>query len=186
MQSTSINKTYKTPSDLAYEKKLREYYLKAFLSEFSKILIFFLAALYLHIVKEYFAALFYLMILRNNGGGLHFKHYARCLIVSFGFLFASIGLAFHFKPHRCVMIVALLLCTILGQKLVPVTSTNRPAPTEEQIRNSKRSTVLIILSITLIICTCPLNLYVYIGFWTTVLHIIQLFIAHMKGGNAHA
>lgn len=178
-----MSKPEKSPSDLAYEKKLREYMLKALLSEASKILIFLLIAICLHIVREYFVALFFLMVLRNNGGGLHFKHYISCLIVSFIFLYASIGLTFVFKPTRLIMVLLLLLCAFLGWQLVPITSDNRPPATPNQIKSSKLSTLLIILILCLVICVCPLNNYLYIGFWTTTLHIIQLLIARMKGVN---
>lgn len=169
--------------ELAYQKKLREYVIKAFLSEASKILIFLVVFMYLDLTKEYFIALLALMLLRNHGGGLHFKHYISCLMVSFLFLYLSIQLALLWQPGRIFLSICVLACALLGYHLVPVTSSNRPPATEQQKKHSKRNTLLIILAFFILVCICPLNLYVYIGFWTTILHILQLFIAHMKGGN---
>lgn len=181
-----MNSEALSEKELAYQKKLREYYIKAFVSEVSKIIIFLIIFLVLDLVKEYFIALLALMLLRNHGGGLHFKHYISCLAVSFLFLFLSIQLALTCQPGHLIISFSILICAALGYVLVPVTSSNRPPATEQQKKHSKRNTLLIILTFFILICVCPLNLYVYIGFWTTVLHILQLIIAHMvqqKGGK---
>ena len=69
--------------NIEYEKKMNEYYLKCFLLEFSKICIFFIFFSLLGLIPEYLIALLSLMLLRSNGGGLHYKHYISCLAVSF-------------------------------------------------------------------------------------------------------
>lgn len=161
------------------EKKLNEYYWKCFLSEFSKICIFLVIFILLGLTKEYLFALLYLMILRNNGGGLHCKHYTSCLLVSFTFLYSSIMLAIHITPSKPVSCTSILLCALLGYFLVPVTSSNRPAATPNQITKSKRNTIIIILLFFILICFCPYNIYIFIGYWTVTLHIIQLIIAHI-------
>lgn len=162
-----------------HERKLNEYYWKCFLSEFSKICIFLVMFILLGLTKEYFFALLYLMILRNSGGGLHCKHYTSCLLVSFTFLYSSIVLAMHIVPVKPVACASILLCALLGYFLVPVTSSNRPAATPTQITKSKRNTVIIILLFFILICFCPYNTYILIGYWTVILHIIQLIIAHI-------
>ncbi|MCM1569588.1 MAG: accessory gene regulator B family protein [Roseburia sp.] len=181
-----MSKTEMTAADLAYQKKLRRYFLEAFLSESSKILLFLLIAIYTNLVKEYLAALLFLMLLRNHGGGLHFNHYISCLIVSFLFLYASILLACFWQPCRFILLLSLFICVIGGYFLVPVTSSNRPPATKQQIKHSKRSTVFIITTFFFLTCFCPLTKYLYIGFWTTVLHIFQLTLAHAKGGVGNA
>lgn len=171
-----------TQKDLEYQKKLREYMIKAVFYEVSKIFIFLFVFMYLNLTVEYFVALFALMLLRNHGGGLHFQHYMSCLLVSFLFLYASIRFALLWQPDRILMGFCTLVCAPAGFFLVPVTSSNRPAATEQQRKHSKRCTLFIILSFFLVICICPLHPYLYIGFWTLILHIFQLLIAHMKGG----
>ena len=161
------------------ERKLNEYYWKCFLSEFSKICIFLVIFILLGLTKEYLFALLYLMILRNNGGGLHCKHYTSCLLVSFTFLYSSIMLAMHITPAKLVACTSIFLCGLLGYFLVPVTSSNRPAATTEQITKCKRNTVIIILIFFILICFCFYNTYILIGYWTVILHILQLIIAHI-------
>lgn len=161
------------------EQKLNEYYWKCFLSEFSKICIFLVIFILLDLTKEYFFALLYLMILRNNGGGLHCKHYTSCLLVSFTFLYSSIMLAMHITPSKPVACTSIFLCALLGYFLVPVTSSNRPAATPAQITKCKRNTVFIILLFFILICLCPYNTYILIGYWTIILHILQLCIAYI-------
>ncbi len=160
-----------------YEKKLQEYYWKCFLSEFSKIVIFFIVSIFLNLTCEYIVALLVLMILRNNGGGLHFKHYLSCLFVSFLFLYGSIYLAINVMPSRIILCLSTALCALLGHYLVPITSSNRPDATPEQQKKSKQHTLFIIFIFFITMCICPLNSYLYIEFWTVILHIMQLVIA---------
>ena len=161
------------------ERKLNEYYWKCFLSEFSKICIFLVIFILLGLTKEYLFALLYLMMLRNNGGGLHCKHYTSCLLVSFTFLYSSIMLAIYIVPTKLVACTSIFLCALIGYLLVPVTSSNRPTATLEQITKSKRNTLIIIILFFTLICLCPYNTYILIGYWTVILHILQLCIAHI-------
>lgn len=163
-----------------HTKELNEYYLKCFLSEFSKLCIFLIIFIFLGLTKEYFLALLYLMILRNNGGGLHCKHYTSCLVVSFAFLYISIFLAQHIIPAKPIACINIFFCMLLGYFLVPVTSSNRPPATHKQIIACKRNTVFIIFVFFITICICPYNTYILIGYWTIILHILQLIIAHIK------
>lgn len=162
-----------------YELKLKKYYRLCFLSEFSKILIFFLIFLFLRLVPEYFISLLFLLPLRNHGGGLHFNHYITCLIVSFSFLCGSIFLALYVTPSKIFMCITCLVCIMLGYHLVPVTSSNRPPATAEQVRKSKRNTAIILTLFSAIICICPYHTFWYIGYWTIILHISQLILSHI-------
>lgn len=160
-----------------YDKKIREYYLKCFLSEFSKIIIFFITFLFLDLLPQYIIALLTLMVLRNNGGGLHFKHYLSCLLVSFFFLYGSIYLATYITPPRLSLCICTFFCSLAGYCLVPITSANRPSATLVQIRKSKQKTIIIIFVFFILMCICPLNKFLYIVYWTVILHIVQLIIA---------
>lgn len=163
-----------------YEKKLQRYYLEGFISEFSKICIFFIIFAFLGLIPEYIIALLTLISLRGNGGGLHFNHYISCLVVSFAFLYSSVLLSLYVIPAQIIVYVSMILCALIGYILVPITSTNRPPATSVQKRRSKRSTVLTILFYFILLCICPGTTYVYICYWTVILHILQLFIAYIK------
>lgn len=176
----------KSDKDIEYEKKLRNYIFQALFMEISKIVIFLIIAIYLNLVTEYLVALLILMLLRHNGGGLHFKHYFSCLIVSFIFVYSSIFLGLYAQPSRLFLMLSVLICILPGYYLVPITSTNRPAATETQIKKSKKYTTYILLLFFCTVCYAPLNKYIYIGYWTTILHIFQLIIARVKGGKRDA
>lgn len=165
--------------NIEYEKKMNEYYLKCFLLEFSKICIFFIFFSLLGLIPEYLIALLSLMLLRSNGGGLHYKHYISCLAVSFLFLCGSITLATYITPPTILACFTSLLCSLIGYWLVPIASSNRPPATVEQAKKSKRNTMFIILEFIILICICPHNTYIFIGYWTIILHIFQLVIARI-------
>lgn len=162
------------------ERKLNEYYWKCFLSEFSKVCIFLIIFSIGGLSKEYFFALLYLILLRKNGGGLHFKHYISCLLVSFIFLYSSIMLAIHIIPNKNIACINVLLCALLSYFLVPVTSSNRPPATQNQIYKCKQNSIILILLFFLLLCICPFNTYILIGYWTINLHILQLIAAHIN------
>ena len=163
-----------------YEKKLHKYYWTGFISEFSKICIFLIVFALLELTPEYLIALFTLMSLRCFGGGLHFNHYVSCLGVSFAFLFSSIFLSAHIVPTQFIVCISMILCSLIGYVLVPVTSTNRPPATSEQIKKSKKCTVIIILFYFILVYICSNTTWAYICYWTVILHILQLIIAHAK------
>ncbi len=163
-----------------YAKKMQEYYWKCFFSEFSKICIFLIIFIYLNLVPEYLVSLFFLLLVRKFGGGLHFQHYTSCLIISFSFIFGSIFLAEHVMLSPKALYITCLLCLIGGYHLVPVTSSNRPPATIEQIHKSKRNTGIIITAFSIIICIYPNSFYLLIGYWTIVLHIFQLVLSHIS------
>ncbi len=172
MSTAQVTKDYSE-----YEQKMREYYWKCFISEFSKIIIYFVVFSLLGFTKEYLAALLFLMLFRNNGGGIHCKHYTSCLLVSFTFLCLCILLGVCVVPPQLLIYISVAVCGILGYFLVPITSSNRPSATPEQVKKSKKNTVILITLFFILTCICPLNRYLYIGYWTLILHIIQLAIA---------
>ena len=178
-EKTQMLKTMNRKELTEHDRKLKEYYWKCFLSEFSKICIFLLIFTLLDLTTEYFFALLYLIILRNNGGGLHCKHYISCLLVSFTFLYSGILLAIYVIPTRLVACTSIILCALLGYHLVPITSRNRPPATPKQITKAKRNTLTVILLFSLLICICPYNTSILIGYWTVILHILQLIVANL-------
>lgn len=171
------NKSKKTITE--YEKKLKNYYWKCFISEICKVLFFLIIFIRLNLTTEYCSALFFLMILRINGGGLHFKHYISCLIVSFSFLAASIALALYVVPQQLFMIISLLSSLPVIIRLIPITSSNRPPATPDQVFKCKRNTFIIMIIFILLLCLHPVSTYLCIGYWTTILHVLQLIIAHI-------
>ena len=160
-----------------FNKQLLIYLLKCILLEGSKALLLFVIFFKFDLVREYLVALFFLMLLRNNGGGIHFKHYLSCFAVSFFVLFASIYGAILISLPKLFALGILTICGCMGYKLVPIVSENRPEPSQKLIKRTKRNTCLILLLLFILICICPHSLYLDIGVWTVMIHICQLLLA---------
>ncbi len=175
-----MNRKKNTKEYTEYEKRLIKYYQKCFISEFSKICVFFIIFMFLDVLPEYMIALLTLITLRSNSGGLHYKHYLSCFIVSFLFLYCSIFLSKYVMPPKSILFISTLLCALIGYTLTPITSSQRPPATDSQIKKCKRNTTIVILFFFLLICICPQVSYIYICYWTVILHILQLIVAHIK------
>lgn len=170
-----------------YQKQLVKYLFHCILSEGSKIIIFSILFLRWNRFEEFGAALIFLMILRVNGGGIHCKHYINCFLLSFVMILSSILLALNVFIPAPLMIAITSICAVFGYLLVPVTSSNRPAATIAVIKKSKRHTLFVMLGLIVLICGFPDILFFHIGFWTIILHILQLLIAKIiKGGVQNA
>lgn len=171
MDSTNISE--------AYKKKLMKYYLQCLISEASKILLYAIFFLRFNLLSEYLFALLLLMFLRTNGGGLHFKHYATCFVVSFSVFSGSILLGIRFPFSATASILIVLVSIPLGYWGVPVVSANRPPASQRVVKKSKRNTVVILLAYLLLICIVPMNRYLSIGIWIITIHVVQLMLAKL-------
>ena len=169
-----------------YRKKLKTYYFKCFLMEGSKILLFSILFAILHLTKEYLIALFFLIGLRTNGGGLHCKKYSSCFLLSLGILALNIHLANVIYFPTTVSLICLLICLCLCVALVPITSKNRPKASAEVIKRSKFRTGLFITTFSILYYMFPSNIFLSSGFWAIILHTIQLLIAKiLERRDAH-
>lgn len=161
----------------AYKKELVKYLYLCIISEGSKILLFSVVFFNIGLLKEYIFALILLILLRTNGGGLHFKHYISCLIVSFFVLSSSILLGIKLPFSNLASVIILTICIILGYWSVPIVSANRPTANEKLIKKSKRNTVLILSVYLILVCIVSANRYTNIGVWIVIIHICQLLLA---------
>lgn len=163
-----------------YEKALIKYFGLCILSEGSKIIAFLIFFAFFGLIKEYLVGLLALMLLRVNGGGIHCKHYISCLFISFFALCSAIFPGIYIQPLPLpILIISLIVCTLIGYHLVPITSDSRPLPGREMIAKGKRRTLLIIICFLILICICPYNVYFNIAYWTIIIHVFQLIIAKM-------
>ena len=177
MPTRNINPAIK--NNVSYQKKLVKYFIQCIISEGSKIVMFSIFFWKWNRFSEFAVALFMLMLLRTNGGGIHCKHYISCLLLSFAMMFGTIVLAIEvFLPALLIKII-IGGCAIIGYVLVPITSENRPPASDAVIQKSKRNTMFIIGGYFILICIVSNNLYINIGFWTITLHICQLLLARV-------
>ncbi len=157
----------------------KKYYLECLVCEVSKILIFLLIFMAMGLTGEYMAALLTLMLLRNQGGGLHFRHYLTCLAVSFAFLYAAILLALCVMPSMFFMLCTVGLSIPAAWRLVPIPSAGRPPATDKQITRCRNTTVLLLLTALFPIFLAPQSPWTGIIYWTILLHILQLLLAKL-------
>ena len=161
----------------AYKKKLIKYLFQCLGSELSKIILFSIIFINFHVFEEFLFALLLLILLRTNGGGLHFKNYMSCFVMSLCVFVLSIYLGNNIILSKIISILTLAICIPIGYKLVPVVSANRPPARNEIIKKSKHRTLAILLCYMLIVCFLPINRFLNTGVWIIYIHISQLSLA---------
>lgn len=160
-----------------YAKRLQKYYFQCFFSEGSKIFIFSIIFYKAQYIEQFWTALLFLVILRTNGGGLHCKHYLSCLLLSFSILLGNIYCSLTFYLPILLARILLIMCTLFSIQLVPITSLNRPKPSQKVIWRSKRNTGIVIIFFIIITYLIPETQFVSIGFWAIIMHTCQLILA---------
>ena len=114
------------------------YAVVSILSEISKIIIMGIFFSYIHYFPQYLVAIAVLLTLRTCTGGLHFKHYFSCFLVSLGIIFAGVCVLPLIPVARPLYFILLLGCIIVNYFLAPIVSSYRPVPNGVQIKKSKR------------------------------------------------
>ena len=159
-----------------------EFFIKTFLSESSKIII--MGFIFHKQLFLYFFALFFMIMLRCNTGGIHFYTYIGCLTVSTILLWLPIIVLSSLAIPHYIQLVLLLICLFTCYAIGPVGSRYRPVYSEQFIRRCKKTISIFIFFSTLIIYIIPDNPYSRTGFWIIILHTLQLFIARiLKKGD---
>ena len=165
-----------------YEIALIKYVIHSIISEFSKLLL--LGFFYYSIGKlnMLIASFFLLLLLRFNGGGFHYKHYLSCLTVTFIISLLSISVFPLIQiPNYSIVIPVLILCMITNYKIGPFASPFRPSPNMYLLKSCKNNGFVITLIFIIIVSIFNTNKfiqpYLIVGFWTVVLHTIQMIIA---------
>ena len=162
------------------EKAILIFFLKGFLSDFSKALIFFIPFYFLGLHKEFLWGIFFLVFFRIFNGGIHCRTYWGCLLLSFVIFSSGIiaGTKIHLVfPDREIIII---ICGLLVIWCTPVVAKSRPIPTKRAKTISKINTS-VILSIFLIInFLMESNTYLNIGCWFLILHTLQLVVAYVR------
>lgn len=178
-----------TIPDLSKADKAKvNYVISCIIYEGSKIFLFFVFFSYIHQLNSFFYCLIMLLPLRIISGGLHFKHYTSCLCFSFLYFCMAIIILAPFKLPLGISIILLTVCTVINYKIGPVTSNSRPQLEPEEIKKGKLN-IFIATCYELILTILFFDtLLSTVGFWTIILHTLQLIIASFrkKRGEIHA
>lgn len=156
------------------------YTVVSLLSEVSKLFIMGVFFTMTHHLPQYLAAIIVLLILRTCTGGLHFKHYSSCLLVSFLIFYLGICQLPNITLPRPTYFILLLVCVIINYLFAPVVSSYRPIPNGIQVRKSKRQAFAMITLYALIMFIVPVNQYTITGFWIIQLQSFQLIAAKIQ------
>lgn len=178
-----------TIPDLSKADKAKlNYVISCIIYEGSKILLFLLFYSYIHQLNSFFYSLIMLLPLRIISGGLHFKHYTACLTFSFLYFYLAIIILMPFRLPLVISSILLIVCAVINYKIGPVTSNSRPQLKPEEIKKGKLNIFIATcyeLILTVLFFDTVLST---VGFWTIVLHTLQLIIADFqkKRGELHA
>ena len=167
--------------DLSTSDKAKlNYFFSCILYEGSKILLFLIFFALTQRLKGFLYSMLILLPLRIISGGLHFKHYLGCFAFSFGYFYiVNIPLA-NFMPSLAITLLILCGCIFMNYRIGPITSDSRPALTPEEIRRGKFHILVATIYDTILTTLFYETSLAPIGFWTIVLHSVQLIIAKLR------
>ena len=172
-----------------YEMAIIKYSVTALFSELSKIIILGIAYAIIGKFNLFVVSCILLILLRINGGGYHCRHYVTCLLLTAIVSFAAIILLPQINiPNYSIVLVALTICLFITYYVGPVPSPFRPEPDSLLIKRCNNKSFLIIFFFIIIVSIFNSNIiirpYLIVGFWTIILHTLQLIIAKiLKKGD---
>ena len=163
-----------------YQIEQIRYTVVSVLSELSKLFIIGVFFALTHHIPQYLVAIIVLFMLRTCTGGLHFKHYVCCLLVSFLIFYLGICQLPDITLPRPIYFTLLLACVIINYLFAPVVSSCRPVPNGIQIKKSKRQSFAMITLYAVIMFILPSSQYIITGFWIIQLQTLQLIAAKFQ------
>lgn len=170
-----------TIPDISESDKARlNYFFSCIIYEGSKILLFLFFFTLVQRLKGFLYSMIILLPLRIISGGLHFKHYTSCLAFSFGYFYLVNVPLSSMMPSYSITLVVLCICILINYYIGPVTSDSRPLLSSEDIRKGRVHIVIATVYDTLLTALFYETTLAPIGFWTIVLHSVQLIIAQLR------
>lgn len=168
------------PDISASDKARLNYFFSCIIYEGSKILLFLLFFTRVQRLKGFLYSMIILLPLRIISGGLHFKHYTSCLAFSFGYFYLVNVPLSSMMPSYSIVLFVLCICILINYYIGPVTSDSRPLLSSEDIRKGRLHIVIATVYDTLLTALFYETALAPIGFWTIVLHSVQLIIAKLR------
>lgn len=159
------------------DKAKLNYFLSCIVYEGSKIILFVIFFAITQQLKEFLYSMILLLPLRIISGGLHFKHYWACLAFSFGYFYVvTIPLATYIPPYG-IALVTLGICILINYRLSPIISDSRPPLSSEAVKRTRLHILTATAYDTILTALFFDTALAPVGFWTIVLHSVQLIIA---------
>lgn len=168
------------PELSASDKVKLNYFFSCIIYEGSKIVVFLLFFAITQHLKGFLYSMIILLPLRIISGGIHFKHYLSCLAFSFGYFYLVNVPLMNIMPSRMIVSLVLFICIIINCPVGPVVSDSRPALSSEQIKHGRFHIFVATVYDTILTMLFYESPLAPIGFWTIVLHSMQLLIANLR------
>lgn len=165
------------------DKAKLNYFFSCIIYEGSKIILFLVFFAITQRLKGFLYSMIILLPLRIISGGLHFKHYLSCLAFSFGYFYLVNVPLMDIMPDFEMALLILLVCIVINFQIGPVVSDFRPALTYEQIKRGRFHILIATVYDTILTALFYETPLAPIGFWTIVLHSVQLIIAKIRKGR---
>lgn len=167
--------------DLSTSDKAKlDYFLSCIVYEGSKIILFLLFFAITHHLKGFLYSMLILLPLRIISGGLHFRHYLSCLAFSFGYFYLVNVPLMNIMPTFEITLLTLFICILINCLIGPVVSSSRPALTLDKIQRGRFYIFLATVYDTVLTVLFCETVLAPIGFWTIVLHSVQLIIGNLR------
>lgn len=168
-----------------YETKLIRYTIITVLSEVSK---FTLIGLFFYLFSNLFYYLWsatILIILRRYSGGYHCKTYFSCFIFSFVYMYLCIILLPLVHIEKSIQILILILAFLIVYKVAPIPSSYHAKLNSKQIYRYRIYIFTIIIIYFFLVLLLPNSKFLSIGFWTIIIHTLQLLTEFLKRRYTH-
>lgn len=169
------------------EQKIIIFKLKGISYDLSKFIVMCLFFYFTGYLSEYLFAAMISVPLRTQSGGIHFKHYWSCFLFSFGYFTVIIyGLCRIVLPFT-VLILFMAICSLVNFGLSPIQAATRPPLPAAEQHTIKQKTFMLTVYCALIVLLFYHSPLAAVGYWTIILHSLQLLIAYFirKGGEKH-
>lgn len=160
-----------------YQIRLIRFTFTAVLYDISKVFLF---AIYFYLtgkLMEFLFAVVPLILLRTKTGGMHMQKYWSCLVFSFAYIYTCINILPHIITVPCLFVfLILLMCAVIDYCIGPTSLKKKPSECKDFIQKAKMQTFQVIFFVAVLFFIFPKNQYLFISFWTVVLHTLQLSI----------
>lgn len=162
------------------DKAKLNYFFSCIIYEGSKIVLFLIFFTVTQRLKGFLYSMIILLPLRIISGGIHFKHYLSCLAFSFGYFYLVNVPLGNVMPTFEMSLLILFACIFINCLVGPVVSDSRPALDPERIKRGRLHVFIATVYDTLLTALFFESPLAPIGFWTIVLHSLQLIIGKLR------
>ncbi len=162
--------------------------IKCILYDISKLILFIAFFAAMHKLNSFVYAFLIFFPIRRISGGLHFKHYVSCLIFSFVYMYLAVVVLAPIRLEFAVVVPILTICAIVIYWIGPIRPPSRPALSRPEFEEHRKKALSIVCYEAVLIVLFFDNPLSGAGYWTIILHALQLIVAFMmkKGGERNA